>query len=65
MVFGVTTQGNSGFTGSETSACSGKLSSGMRRPAIAMITLVWPAATAPTFLARISPRVVSTGGDYA
>ena len=28
------------------------LSSGMRRPAIAMTTLVCPAATTPTFLAR-------------
>ena len=59
-MFDITTQGNTGFTGSDTSACSGKLSSGMRTPAIAMITLVWPAATTPIFLARISPRVVST-----
>ena len=50
MVFDITTHGNTGFTGSETSACSGKLSSGMRTPAIAMTTLVWPAATTPTLL---------------
>jgi hypothetical protein len=36
MVFDITTQGNTGFTGSETSACNGKLSSGMRTPAMAI-----------------------------
>ncbi len=32
----------------------------MRTPAIAITTLVWPAATTPTFRAAIGPRVVST-----
>ena len=32
----------------------------MRTPAIAITTEVWPAATTPTFLAAIAPRVVST-----
>ena len=50
MAFDITTQGKTGFTGSDTSAWSGKLSSGMRRPAIAITTLVWPAATTPTRL---------------
>ena len=35
MVFDITTQGSTGFTGSETSACKGKLSMGMNTPAIA------------------------------
>ena len=52
MVFDITTHGNTGLTGSDTSACSGKLSSGMRTPAIAITTLVWPAATTPTLPRR-------------
>ena len=56
----MTTQGNTGFTGSLTSACRGKLSSGMRTPAIAMTRLVDPAATTPTRRARTGPRSVST-----
>ena len=59
MVFDMTTHGNTGYTGSDTSAWSGKLSSGMRTPAIAISTDVWPAATTPTLRARIAPRVVS------
>ena len=54
------TQGMIGFSGSETSACSGNDSSGMRTPAIAITTLVLPAATTPIFLVAIVPRVVST-----
>ncbi|MEO1266055.1 MAG: FAD-dependent oxidoreductase, partial [Pseudomonadota bacterium] len=49
-----------GFTGSETSACSGKLSSGIRTPACAITVLVLPAATTPILSASIAPRVVST-----
>ena len=49
-----------GFSGSETSACSGNDSSGMRTPAIAITTLVLPAATTPIFFVAIAPRVVST-----
>ena len=60
MVFDITTHGIIGLTGSETSACSGLLSRGMRTPAIAMTTEVWPAAATPIFLAAIFPRVVST-----
>ena len=56
----ITTQGNTGLTGSDTSACSGKLSSGMRRPARAITTLVCPAATTPTRGVRMYPFVVST-----
>ena len=39
MVFDITTQGNTGLTGSDTSACSGKLSSGRRTPARPCTTL--------------------------
>jgi len=60
MVFDITTHGNTGLTGSDTSACNGKLSSGKRNPAMAAITLVCPAATMPTLRALIVPRVVST-----
>ena len=49
-----------GFSGSETSACRGKDSSGILRPAIAITTLVWPAETTPIFLVAIAPLVVST-----
>src|SRR5919108_663437 len=44
MVLDMTTQGKIGLTGSETSACSGKLSSGSFSPTIFMMTLVCPAA---------------------
>ena len=60
MVLDITTHGNTGLTGSDTRACSGKLSSGMRRPARAITTLVWPAATTPTRGVRIGPFEVST-----
>ncbi len=60
MVFDITTQGNMGLTGSETSACSGKLSSGSCTPAIRITTLELPAATTPILLLRIGPRVVSS-----
>jgi len=59
-VFDITTQGMIGLTGSETSACSGLLSSGMRAPVIAMTTEVWPAAATPILLAAMFLRVVST-----
>jgi hypothetical protein len=49
MVFDITTQGSTGFTGSDTSACSGKLSSGRRSPAIAITTLVCRPPTTPIF----------------
>ena len=51
MVLDITTQGKTGLTGSETSACKGKLSSGNRSPAMFATTLVLPAATIPTFFA--------------
>ena len=54
------TQGKIGFTGSLTSACSGKLSSGSRTPAVSITTEVWPAAETATFLARMKPLAVST-----
>src|SRR6202035_6004369 len=60
MVLDITTQGNAGLTGSETSACKGKLSSGNLTPAMSMTTLVLPAATTPTFFAAMNPRDVST-----
>ena len=41
-MFDITTQGITGLTGSETSACSGNDSSGMRTPAIAITTLCGP-----------------------
>src|SRR3546814_6173676 len=56
----MTTQGKTGFTGSETSACSGKLSSGSRTPAVSMTTEVFPAADTATFFARMKPLAVST-----
>ena len=59
-MFDITTQGITGFTGSLTSACSGNDSSGIRTPAIAITTLVWPAATTPIATGAIGPRVVST-----
>ena len=51
---------STGLIGSDTSACSGWLSIGRRRPAIAASTLEWPAATTPTFFAPMKPRLVST-----
>ena len=59
-MFDITTQGNTGLTGSDTSACSGKLSSGSRTPAMRMTTLELPAATTPTLRVRMRPRVVSS-----
>ena len=59
MVLDITTQGMTGFSGSDTSACNGNNSSGSRTPAIAMTTLVLPAATTPIFLVAMAPRVVS------
>ena len=59
-MFDITTQGNTGLTGSDTSACSGKLSSGMRTPAIAMIDAGVAGRHDADFGVRISPRVVST-----
>ena len=56
----ITTQGMIGLTGSDTSACSGKLSSGSRTPAICMTTELWPAADTPMRRLSIAPRVVST-----
>src|SRR5262245_24609103 len=55
MVLDMTTDGNTGLTGSDTSAWSGKLSSGSLRPARASTTLVCPAATMPTRTARDWP----------
>ena len=49
-----------GLTGSETSACSGKLSIGRRKPAMAASTLEWPAATSASLRQAIPPRLVST-----
>jgi hypothetical protein len=60
MLFDITTHGITGLIGSDTSACSGKLSIGMRRPAIPISTDVCPAATTPIFFYLIVPRVVST-----
>ena len=60
MPFDITTQGSTGLIGSETSACSGKLSSGRRTPAISMMTLVLPAAHTPILRVRIMPRLVSS-----
>ena len=59
MVLDMTTQGKTGFKGSETSACKGKHSSGRRTPAIAMTTLVFPATTTPILFVATAPRVVS------
>ena len=59
-MFDITTQGITGLTGSLTNACNGNDSSGMRTPAIAISTLVWPAATTPIRPAAIGPLVVST-----
>ena len=56
----MTTHGNTGLTGSETSACRGKLSSGMRTPALSITTVVPPAAETATFFALMKPRAVST-----
>ena len=50
MVLLMTTQGKTGFTGSDTRAWSGKLSSGRRTPAMPSTTLVLPAAETPIFL---------------
>ena len=60
MPFDITTQGKTGLIGSETSACSGKLSSGTRTPAMPSTTLVLPAATTPTLRVRMTPREVSS-----
>src|SRR6266850_2390541 len=54
----MTTVSCTGFTGSETSACSGWLCSGRRTPAIAASTELCPAATMPTRPAPIAPLVV-------
>jgi hypothetical protein len=60
LVRDMTTVSSTGFSGSDTNACSGWLSTGRRNPAIAASTLALPATTTPTFGARIVPRVVST-----
>ena len=60
MVLLITTQGKTGFTGSDTRACRGKLSSGRRTPAMPSTTLVCPAADTPTLGVLMRPRVVST-----
>src|ERR1700682_3245175 len=60
MVLDITTQGSAGLTGSEPSACKGKLSIGDLMPAMFATTLLLPAATIPIFLAAMKPRDVST-----
>ena len=49
-----------GFIGSDTRACSGWDSTGSLKPAIFASTPELPAATQPTVLAPMKPRLVST-----
>ena len=66
MVFDMTTQGSTGFTGSRHQRLQRELSSGRRTPAIAITTLVCPAATTPIFGAPgWAPRVVWHAGHRA
>ena len=56
----MTTQFSTWSSSSETSACKGWLWIGSRKPASPASTVEWPAATSPTVVEAIGPRVVCT-----